>query len=89
VEFENTLISELAAVRDRLGDSESTLDELRKRFPAFKLWDILPQAEQEELLAQEFKPKAYARTLTARKFGVGEEAIKKSRQILKRDTSRD
>jgi chemotaxis protein histidine kinase CheA len=83
VELEDTLISELAAIRDRLGDSASTLDELHKRFP-FKVWTILSPTEQEELLAKEFKPKAYARALTARKFGVSEEAIKKSRQTLRR-----
>jgi hypothetical protein len=84
VDFEDALRSELAAVRDHLGDSASTLDGLRDRFPAFKLWEILSQTEQKELLVQEFKPKAYARALTARKFAVGEEAIKKSRPILKR-----
>jgi hypothetical protein len=82
-EFEDALISELAAVRDQQ-NSAPTLDQLRKRFPAFKLWTILSQTEQEELLAKEFKPKAYARALTARKFGVAEEAIKKSRQTLRR-----
>ena len=88
VEFEDALILELAAVRDQQNSAPS-LEELRKRYPAYKLWAILPQTEQEELLVQEFKPRAYARVLTARKFGVGEEAIKKSRQILKRDTPSD
>lgn len=86
VELEDSLISELAAIRECLGDSVFTLDELRKRFPAFKLWTLLSEIEQDELLEKEFKPKLYARTLTARKFGVGAEAIKKSRHILKRDT---
>jgi hypothetical protein len=87
-EFEDALILELGAVRDQQ-NSATTLVELRKRFPDFKLWTILPQTEQEELLVQEFKPRAYARGLTARKFGVGEEAIKKSRQILKHKKSID
>ena len=89
VDFEDSLISELASVRDRLGDSASTLEGLRERFPNYKLWTLLAGAEQAELLEREFKPKVYARTLTARKFGVGKEAIKKSRQILKRDARKD
>jgi hypothetical protein len=86
VELENCLISELAAVRECLGESVFTLDELRKRFPDFKLWPLLSETEQDELLEKEFKPKVYARALTARKFGVGAETIKKSRQKLKLET---
>lgn len=86
VEFEDALISELAAVREQQENSAPTLDQLHKRFPDFELWAMLPRTEQEELLIKVFKPKAFARTLTARKFGVGAEAIKKSRQKLKRDT---
>ncbi len=88
VEFEDALIQELGTVRDRQ-NSATTLDELRKMFPTFKLWDILSPTEQGELLLEEFKPRAWARRLTSRKFGVGEEAIKKSRQVLKRDTPSD
>jgi hypothetical protein len=84
VEFEDTLKAELAAVCQRLADSASTLDELKKRFPDFKLWTVLSPAEQAELLEEDFKPKAYARNLTARKFAVDKETIKKSRQIVKR-----
>ena len=83
VELEDVLISELAAVREQQ-NLACTLDELRKRFRDFRLWTVLAQTEQAELIEKEFKPKAYARILTARQFGVREETIKKSRQILKR-----
>jgi hypothetical protein len=84
VKFEDAIKVELAAILERLGDSASTLEELRHRFPSFKLWTILSPDEQAELLEAEFKSKAYARTLTARQFAVSKEAIKKSRQISKR-----
>jgi len=84
-EFEDGLRSELWTIQKWLEEgSVSTVEDLRGRFPEFRLWKILPKVEQDDLLNSEFKPRTYARTLTARKFGVGPEAIKKSRQLLKR-----
>jgi hypothetical protein len=80
VEFEDGLRSELTAILTRIEESSPTISELRERFPEFRLWTILSNIEQNELLETEFKPGPYARILTARKFGVGAEAIKKSRQ---------
>jgi hypothetical protein len=79
VDFEDGLRSELAAIHEHLGASTTTLDELRVRFQNFKLWALLPSIEQQELVEKEFKPRAYARALTARQFGVSPDAIKKSR----------
>jgi hypothetical protein len=81
VEFEDGLRRELKAINQWIEkESVSTVNELRERFAEFKLWTILTANEQEDLLKEPFKPRTYARTLTARNFGIGEEAIKKSRQ---------
>jgi hypothetical protein len=79
------LISELGAVQQHIRDAgaAANLDALRNRFAGYKLWSLLSEAEQQELVEAEFKPKAYARTLTARNPGVQVETIKKSRQLVK------
>ena len=85
VELEDTLRSELGKIKSRTAHHTS-LDQLRKDFPAFELWKLLSPKEQQELLADEFKPRAYARTLVANKFGLTSlETIKKDRQKLRRN----
>ncbi|OFV95127.1 MAG: hypothetical protein A3F68_10675 [Acidobacteria bacterium RIFCSPLOWO2_12_FULL_54_10] len=84
VDLEDKLRSELSAIAEILGtDALLETNNLRKRFPTYKLWEILSEAEQQELLTVEFKPRKYARSLTGRRFSVGEESIKKSRQKLR------
>jgi hypothetical protein len=80
VNFENALITDLASIRDRCTQSpEPTPNELREMLPSSKLWEILQPDEQKKLVSEEFKPKGWARRLTARKFGVSEDTVKKSR----------
>jgi len=83
--FEDRLRSELGAIRDQKEkEAVSTVDELQRRFSDYRIWTILSKTEQDELLDTDFKPRAYARELTASHFGVTTEAIKKSRQKLLR-----
>jgi hypothetical protein len=83
VELEDTLSSELTSVVLELRQSTS-LNILRKKFPAFEIWRLLSVPEQESLLNEPFKPKAYARKLVMRRFSLtSEETIKKDRKKLR------
>ena len=83
VEFEDGLRSELATLSPLL-KGYTTVRDLRERHPNFELWKLLSNQEQQELLTEPFKPRAYARTLTARQFAVTKWAIEKDRPKLKR-----
>jgi len=85
VALEDKLRAELGSLKDVIGKRYSTLADLKKEFPNFELWNLLSKAEQEELLTEEFKPRAYARSLAMRKYGLtSSETIKKDRQKLRR-----
>ena len=63
----------------------TTLDELKKTYPEFELWQILSAQEQEELLTVEFREKTYARRLVMREFGFTSlDTLKKDRKKLRR-----
>ena len=84
VDLEDKLRSELGAIAIELGHSP-TLEQLKKKFPDYNLWSILSGEEQELLITEEFKPRAYARTLVMRKDGLtNPETIKKDRQKVRR-----
>jgi hypothetical protein len=85
VAFEDKLRTELASVKDVVGKGCGTLTDLKGDFPSFKLWELLSKREQEELLTDTFLPKAYARSLAMRKYGlVSRDTLKKDRQKLRR-----
>jgi hypothetical protein len=84
VALEDILRYELGTIKSKT-ENFTTPDQIRKEFPDFKLWKILSPKEQQQLLNEEFKPKAYARTLVVRNFGLtNTETIKKDRQKLRR-----
>jgi hypothetical protein len=70
VAFEDKLLTELASAKEPVNKGCPTVAELLGDFPKFELWGLLSKKEQEELLDGEFIPRAYARTLTMRKFGL-------------------
>jgi hypothetical protein len=83
VELEDKLRSELATVHFELRQPTS-LAELRKKFPDFQIWRRLSGPEQESLLNEAFKPKAYAKRLVLQEFGLtSEETLKKDRKKLR------
>ena len=55
----------------------ATVQGLKVKYPHFMIWDLLPDAEQKELLDREFTPRAYAGSLVLRKYGL------KSRETLR------
>lgn len=83
VELENRLRGELATVLARRKHHQ-TLDSLKRDLQDAVLWTIItsPQ-EQRELMTDDIKPRAYALSLTARKFGVQPSTIKKDRSKLR------
>lgn len=84
VELEDRLLFELGTIRHRT-EQYVELDQLKKEFPDFALWEMLSPEEQGDLLTETFKPKTYARALTLRKFGLtSSDTIKKDRQKLRK-----
>jgi hypothetical protein len=62
----------------------TTVEKLRIRHPRFKLWDMLSEPEQRELLDGEFKPRGYADNLTIRHYGLtSTSTLKKDRKKLR------
>ena len=83
IELEGQLITELTTIAQRV-KKFTTVDELRRRYPDFTLWDRLSDVEQKELLTISFKPKAYARHLVMRVFGItSPDTRKKDRKKLR------
>jgi hypothetical protein len=83
IELEDNLRSELATVVLEL-QQPTSLSELQKKFPNFQIWRQLSVPEQESLLNEPFKPKAYAQRLVLRYFGLtSEETLKKDRKKLR------
>ena len=62
----------------------TTVEKLKTKYPRFKLWEILSEYEQHELLDGEFKPRAYADHLTIRHYGLtSTSTLKKDRKKLR------
>ena len=84
IELTEKLRGELATIVLEL-QQPRTLGELQKKFPAFQIWHRLSGPEQEALLKEPIKPKAYAQQLVLRHYGLtSEETLKKDRKKLKR-----
>ena len=85
IELVNTLARELATLKRELSRFQ-TSDGLKKRYPAFVLWQHLDENELKELAeGVSFKPRAYAENLTLRKFGLtSRDTLKKDRRKLRK-----
>ena len=78
------LTTELTAIYQAVQTNVS-LAELRSKFPKFRIWDLLSDREQSDLLNAEFKPRAMAKSIVMREYGItSEETLKKDRQKLRR-----
>ncbi len=81
--LQQQLRQELATVQHAV-KKYTTVQKLKTQYPAFRLWKILPESEQHELLEGNFKPRAYADTLVLRQYGLtSRETLKKDRQKLR------
>jgi hypothetical protein len=79
----NQLSRELAAVHGEV-KKYTTVAKLKTKYPSFRLWEMLPEPELRELLDGEFKPRAYARSLTLRQYGlISLSTLKKDRKKLR------
>lgn len=84
IALQEQLSKELAAVYSEV-KRYTTVERLRTKYPQFKLWEVLSDAEQRELIAGEFKPRAYAGTLALRKYGLTSlSTLKKDRAKLRK-----
>lgn len=62
----------------------ATVQGLKVKYPHFKIWDLLSDAEQKELLEREFTPRAYAGSLVLRKYGLkSRETLRASRKCVR------
>jgi hypothetical protein len=62
----------------------TTVAKLKMKYPDFKVWEILSATEQQELLNDEFKPRAYANRLALRFYGLTSlSTLKKDRKKLR------
>ena len=67
----------------------TTVEKLRMRHPRFKLWEMLSEPEQRELLDGEFNPRAYADNLTIRHYGLtSTSTLKRDRKKLREAQAR-
>lgn len=80
----DALATELATLKRDL-EGFCTVEGLKAKYPQFILWQHIQHAELKELVTGEpFALKAYAETLTLRKFGItSRETLKKDRRKLK------
>jgi hypothetical protein len=79
----NQLSRELAAVHREV-KKYTTAEKLKAKYPGFRLWELLSEPEQRELLDGQFKPRAYARSLTLRQYGLtSSSTLKKDRKKLR------
>ena len=68
---------------------QHSLSEMKRRYPKFELWKILPDVEQKELFDEDFSPKHFARQLVMRRYGLrSEETLKKDRYKIKAGSNR-
>ncbi|MGJ5819925.1 hypothetical protein [Paludibaculum fermentans] len=82
IELEEQLRGELAQIAVLI-KKYATLESLKNALPNARIWGILTLGEENALLRGEFKPKFYARALTARFNDVTVDAIKKDRAKLR------
>jgi hypothetical protein len=62
----------------------TTVEKVKTKYPTYRLWEMLSEKEQRELLDVEFKPRAYARSLTLRQYGlISLSTLKKDRKKLR------
>jgi hypothetical protein len=62
----------------------TSVERLKTKYPSFRLWEMLSQQEQQELLDEKFKPRAYAQSLTLRHYGLTSlSTLKKDRKKLR------
>jgi hypothetical protein len=84
----NQLSTELAAVHSEV-KRFTTVEKLKMKYPGFRLWEMLSEPQQGELLGGEFRPRAYARSLTLHQYGLTSPAtLKKDRKKLRRAQER-
>ena len=82
LDLEAKLTSEFGTIKER-ASKYAELRQLKRDFPDFALWVMLSEKEQEQLLKEPFKPRAYALTLVMRKYGLtNRDTIRKSREKL-------
>jgi hypothetical protein len=78
------LVGELTTVFQQK-DKATSVEALKRKYPNFELWKQLSQPEQVELLTEDFIPKAYAKTLVKRKYGLlSDETVKNDREKLRK-----
>jgi hypothetical protein len=79
----NQLSRELAAVHREV-KKYTSVERLKTKYPSYRLWEMLSEPEQRELLGGEFKPRAYAQSLTLRQYGLtSPSTLKKDRKKLR------
>ena len=62
----------------------TTLEKFKTKYPSFRLWQVLSEQEQRELLDGQFKPRAYGDHLTIRYYGLtSTSTLKKDREKLR------
>ena len=62
----------------------ATVEKLKTKYPGFRLWEMLSEQEQRELLDEKFNPRAYARSLTLGQYGLTSlSTLKKDRKKLR------
>lgn len=84
LELFNTLRAELTTIADAISTGKcQSVKDLKGRYPDYRIWVILSPDEQGELLTAEYKPRAYAGTLTARNYGISTDTLKYDRKKLK------
>jgi hypothetical protein len=79
------LARELAIVKQEVRRYR-TVEQLKRKHPAFMLWDHIEDSQVKELVdGAAFTPKAYAENLTLTKFGLtSRETLKKDRQKIRK-----
>jgi len=85
LELVRKLATELATIKPDL-KGYCTAEGLKEKYPGFALWGLIHEDELKELVdGAEFRPKAYAESLTLRKHGITSRAtLKKDRQKLRK-----
>ena len=84
IEMWNQLAKELTTIQ-QANRGYTDLPGLKRKYPRFKLWSILSEAEQGELLSIEFRPRTYAGNLVLRQYGLTSlETLKKDRLRLRK-----
>lgn len=77
------LSAELATIHREV-KKFTTVEKLKTKYPGFKVWEMLSQAEQRDLLGGGFRPRSYAGHITLRKYGLTSlSTLKKDRNKLR------